>query len=417
MAGETASVSRTSSDRTHRNTLSVGPRLVCRWSQATVVPDHNSSFPPATPPTDVIPADAKVSPLVDAITVPDGAAAVIEIRHAATDALVTGGTLNGLKVQGGRIIDPVTNNPPVWTFQATHVLWDPWDKPFYYFKARVDSLSLTGETTRDFTNQAAQCLRLLYSHLCVCDQIADTPAGGGLSTAAEMAEIAGILAAQTNHVVIQQPFNQANVPVNLWGSVMRNTYCYHHASHGDVVCAAPGDAGTQFNSDNDSNPTVCPNNAADPGRSVLVLGNTNLGGAEVNQAANVPSVPKYLVYIDTCVAGWEPSFANAFTSRGTRNVLAFKKYIPDGDARQMARDFYNKWSGTHKCNPEKIPDVFFDVGAPYYDSMRPILYGAGGGPITGSGGGLSPLATAAIIVGAVAAAALIGLAAYELLKK
>lgn len=95
-------------------------------------------------------------------------------------------------------------------------------------------------------------------------------------------------------------------------------------------------------------------------------------------------------------------------------MIAFRKFIPDGDARQMARNFYNKWCGVHKCDPSKIPEVFFDVGAPYYGSMRPILFGAGGGAII-DGGGLSAGEIAGIIIGAVAAAALIGLAVVALL--
>ena len=102
-------------------------------------------------------------------------------------------------------------------------------------------------------------------------------------------------------------------------------------------------------------------------------------------------------------------------ARGTRNVIAFRRTIPDDEAPQMARKFYTRWANTYKLNPEKIPECFFKSGADHYSNMKPILYGAGGGAIQDSG--LSPLAIAAIVVGAVVAGALIGLAVYSLLKK
>jgi hypothetical protein len=171
--------------------------------------------------------------------------------------------------------------------------------------------------------------------------------------------------------------NAANVPVRNWGSVIRNTYAYHHASHGNVV-----DRNNPANWLNDPTNKNPPD--PQPGgnwRSVVVLGSTDFGDTETRRKADVPSVPRYLVYMDTCVAAWERSLGEAFIARGTRNYLAFRCYIPDGDARAMARNFYKKWGNSYQFNPSKIPAVFFDTGAPYYRSMRPVLMGAGGGAI------------------------------------
>jgi hypothetical protein len=147
-----------------------------------------------------------------------------------------------------------------------------------------------------------------------------------------------------------------------------------------------------------------------------VVGRSFFGAKEIKDSTNIPSVPKYLVYLNTCAAGWEPSLGKAWVGRGTRNVIAFRKYIPDGDARQMARDFHKKWSNTHKNNPEKIPEVFFDVGSAYYKTMKPVLFGKGGGKIKDPDAGLSPLATAAIVIGALVLGAAIGFAVYKILK-
>ncbi|HEV8378849.1 MAG TPA: hypothetical protein VGP99_08355 [Tepidisphaeraceae bacterium] len=345
------------------------PTITVRWSKQRVTPNHNNAFPPVTPPTDVVPDEALVQMIVETTNVPDGTEAVIEIRHAISDAHVDDGSYDELEVQGNRVVDPDTGEAPEWWFDDEGV-YETWNKPFFYFRCTLNYRGLQAETPR----AEAQALRVLYWHLCISDAIADSPGGGGLTTQPEMREIAGIMGRVANTRVLQQVFNQRNVPVNLWGSVIRNTYAYHQASHGDVVDRTTA---AQLNDGNNNPPTVAVGNW----RSVIVLGNTNLGDAEISNTSNCPSVPRYLIYMDTCVAGWEPSFANAALNRGTRNFLAFRCYIPDGDARQMARDFYNAWCGTHQCDPTKIPDVFFRVGAPYYSSMRPILYGAGGGAI------------------------------------
>jgi len=190
-----------------------------------------------------------------------------------------------------------------------------------------------------------------------------------------MNEIAQLLRL-SHHRVYRRAFNQNNVPVNLWGSVLRNTYAYHHASHGDIF-----DFARNRSLNTNANPPTTP---VGSWKSAVVLGQTWFGEAQVKQTGNVPSVPRYLVYMDTCVAGWEPSLGNAFIGRGTQNYIAFRMYIPDGDARSMARRFYRKWARVHRCDPSKIAPVFWDVGAPFYNSMRPILMGAGGGHITGS---------------------------------
>lgn len=353
------------------------PTIEAKWSKSEVTPDHNSSFPPASAPTDTVAEEAKVKLLVKTTEVPDGTGASITI-YSHVGAPVE--SLGELEVKGGKVVDKSSGAEPEWVFQAEHQPWTPYDTPFFYFRVSVNFKGLEAETPSDPEKQEQQCLRVIYWHACVSDTRADN--NDGLTTGAEMAEIAGILGKGKHHKVLQQGFNQRNVAVNLWGSVLRNTFAYHHASHGDIVDRSTGaqlDAGNQ-------NP---PRNAVGNWRSVICLGRTDLGDAEVSSEPDVPSAPRYLAYLDTCVAGWEPSFANAFINRGTQNVIAFRMYIPDGDARKMARDFYKKWCNTHKCDPDKIPVVFFEAGAPFYRSMRPVLFGQGGGAIK------SPLGQAA----------------------
>jgi hypothetical protein len=344
-----------------------------RWSKPKVMPVHNSTFPPATPPTDVIPEDCKVQLLVDTQGVPDGTPARIEVLHAQSGAVISHGELDNLEVRGDQVVQPDTGARPEWTFEAKHGPWEVWDKPLFYMVAHVGD-SQQGESPHDLDTED-DLLRVCPVLVTISDAIADTPAGGGLTTRDEMCEIGNIEKLDPARGISSVPFNQANVPTALWGSVIRNSYAYHQTSHGDVRCRIDGD---QFKSNAAGDaPTVCPNDPTHAGRSVLFIGDTPIGDAETSDVAAVPSVPRYLVYINTCVAGWEPSFANVFLARGTRNVIAFQKYIPDNDAREMARQFYRKWTQVFRCDPEKIPEVFASVSPPFIGSMKPVLFGDG----------------------------------------
>ncbi len=354
------------------------PTIKAQWAKERVTPDHNSKWPPATPPTDTVPDEAKAEMVVDTTDVPDGTKATITIYQCSFEWAVAGGTISGLEIKGNKVVDPATGKRPFFVFSRDNGILVPWDMDLYYFQVTVDYMGLSAETEKDSKKKEKKCLRVMWYHMNVADAIADTPAGGGLTTAAEMREIKGIMDGKKHDKSGKQAFNLANVAVNLWGSVLRNTCCYHHASHGDIVDRTTG---AQLNAGGLNPPT----NALGNWRSVIILGSTALGDVEVSQVANVPSTPKHLAYLDTCVAGWEPSFAQAIISRGTQNVIAFRNYIPDGDARAMARKFHKKWIKTHNGDPDKINTVFFDVAAPYYNSMRPVLFGYAGGAIVPGG--------------------------------
>jgi hypothetical protein len=326
--------------------------------------------------------------VVDSQGVPDGTPARLEILNAQSGTVVSGGALDKLEVRGDQVVSPDTGKRPEWTFEAKNDPWEIWDIPLFYMVAHVGDRP-PAESPHDLSNEE-DLLRVCPVLVTICDAIADTPAGGGLTTRDEMNEIGNIEKLDPARGIYSIPFNQANVPIPLWGSVIRNSYAYHQTSHGDVRCRIDGD---QFNSSPDDSPTVCPNDPTHPGRSVLFIGDTPIGDAETANVTDVPSVPRYLVYINTCVAGWEPSFANALLARGTRNVIAFQKYIPDDDAREMARQFYRKWTQVFRCDPEKIPEVFYSVSPAYAGSMRPVLFGDGA---AGAGAGASAGLAAAL---------------------
>ncbi|XVJ58011.1 MAG: hypothetical protein HEQ23_00890 [Tepidisphaera sp.] len=354
------------------------PTLTVRWSKARVPPVYNKNFRPTTPPTDEIPDECKVEMIADTTDVPDGTTASIQVYQCWFDYSVPGASFPDLEVRGGRVIDPATGERPIMTFTHDNYIYQPWDKDVYYFRCNVDFEGLEADTPSDADTQEAQCLRVMWFHMCAADSIADTPAGGGLTTNAEANEIKGIMDAKQHHKAAKHAFNARNPPTNIWGSWIRNTYCYHHASHGDIVDRTTG---AQLNA-GAANP---PRNRVGNWRSVIIIGSKAIGDAEVSDTDACPSVPKYLAYLDTCVAGWEPSFAHAWISRGTQNVIAFRMYIPDGDARAMARRFHRKWIGTHNGDPSKINETFFEIGSRYYWTMRPVLFGMNGGEIIRGG--------------------------------
>ncbi|WP_418315122.1 hypothetical protein [Piscinibacter sakaiensis] len=344
------------------------PTLKVRWSKPWVTPDHNSGWPPATPPTDVVPEEAKVELIGETTNVPDGSTASMTIHLCHSGAQVKEGQFNDLVVQGGKVVDPATGKPPEWVFDASHDIWRTWNRPFYYFKCSVNYKGLNEETPKDFTGQRAACLTLKYWHPCVAES----------STLAGVLPEANAVAAVLNGVRHSKAQVQNLTVVGIgrpdWGSLLRNSYVFHMASHGNVLKRSDN-SGIGVNDPGESTYTKS------EWRSIVhITPVPRFGDAQIKAAANVPSVPRYLFYSSTCLTGWEPSFANAMIGRGTRNVLAFRRTIPDAEAPLLADKFYKRWA-TYKLNPAKIPDCFFATAADHYTSMKPILYGAGGGQI------------------------------------
>lgn len=390
------------------------PTIRARWSKSEVTPDHNSAQPPATPPTDTIPEEAKVILEVDTTEVPDGTAATIEIHQCVTDTAVPDGTLRHLEVRGNRVVDTDSGDRPVWVFEARHRPWDPWNIPYYYFSVTVDYRGLRAATMRDYEGAESLCLRVKYWHVCLSES--GSLAGVLPETAAvkQILEGLGHSKADTPDYKITGTPRRPWPALNIYGSHIRNTYVFHQASHGDCNHRTTGRSalGPPHNY---SDP---PDDIPDPAnwRGTETFGPRGLfGDTEIQNTTDVPSVPRYLWYASTCLTGWNSSFADALIARGCRNVIAFRRTIPDADAPELAKKIYRKWVNTYRLDPEKIPDCFWAYAGDYYDSMRPVLFGPGGGRATGSSG-LSPLAVVGIVIAAVAVGVLIGVALYSLLK-
>jgi len=363
------------------------PTLKVRWSKHWVTPDHNSSWPPASAPTDVIPEEAKVELIGETTNVPDGTAATMTISHCQSDMDVPDGAFTELEVRGGKVLDKETGKPPVFVFDASHKMWDIWSRPWFRFRCDVAYEGLSEATPRDYAKQAAACLRVRYWHVCFAET------GDLTGVLPEANNVSGILngVAHSNAMVQATPVK--NTPLPDYGSTLRNTYAFHQASHGNAL----------KRSDNsgmpDSDPGETKYNKAEWRSIVHITPSPRFGDAQIGTEAAVPSVPRYLYYSSTCLTGWEPSFAEAMMARGTDYVLAFRVTIPDAEAPDLARKFYTRWAG-FKLDPSKIPDCFFATAQDHYKNMKPILYGAGGGAIKPPPGILESIGNALSDLGA-----------------
>ena len=380
--------------------------LKVKWSKPKVTPDHNSSWPPSTPPTDTIPEEAKVQLIAETTNVPDGTTARIVIMRCKTHTAIPDGVIANLVVRGGKVVDPKTGKPLEWVFEDKHSPWASWEAPYFYFVCSVDYQNLVEETPSDYTSKESSCLRVKYWHQCIAADDPNSPLAGVLP---ECNSVSALLNGVTESKSTARKLATPEISVAQFGSLLRNTYVFHQASHGNAL----------KRSDGSSIPD------ADPGetkyvksqwRSVVhITPHPRFGDVQIANKTRVPSVPKYLFYASCCLTGWESTFGSNMVARGTRNVVAFRRTIPDDEAQTMAKKFYQRWAGTYKLDPTKIPECFLKSGRDHYKNMKPILYGAGAAVIQAPS--LSPAAKAALAaLAGVLGGPLVGAAAWALLK-
>ncbi len=363
--------------------------IKAKWSKTEVLPRYRNV-------AGAIPDVCKVSLNVDLTNVPDGTKGVILVCHCASGSMVKNGRIP-CQVSGGKLVDAKTKKAPEFSFGPEQTPWDPHDQPFFFFKVSIQHQGLRFATPADLKD-GGQALRVKYYHVCVGDHWADV---GGLTTGAEASEIEGILSAVPHSEAHAAMAAEPSPTFAAWSRRMLGTYAYHHGSHGTCedritkafISVRPPPRGH-------GDPPQCP---VGNWRSVVVLSGASasdtdavLGDDELRDEKTFPEVPRYLAYLDCCLAGWEPSLGRAFRARGTQYVIAFRRTIPDGDARDMARRFHRKWAQTHKLDPAKIRDLFFEVGAPFFGTMRPVLIGWRWEPILDPAAGPVQKAVAAI---------------------
>lgn len=344
--------------------------LTARWSKSEVTPNHNSQWPPSDAPYDAVPEEAKVRMIADTTHIGDGTPATITIHHCLTDALIPEGVVDGLEVCGNQVVD---RYQPCGDFEASPNIvlcencahydavadrctgaspfgtgWTPpgrgraalvcpgyADKPFVqccncaHFEPSPTRPTLLGTCTSDAPWQGSTEQGAASRKLC-----------GSFSPSSEPMGLEPVTGGSLNSTACEEnPVTTAQ-----WGSLVRNTYVYHQTSHG----------------------------TAQNGGSIA-LGHVLIDAADVSDTAAVPSVPRYLVYLNMCLAGKKPDLAKAFINRGTYRVLAFRVSIDDNCSIAFAKDFYETWRD-YGFDPMKINQTFFETTAPYTEQLEPKLF-------------------------------------------
>lgn len=392
----------------------------CKWSKEMVTPDHNPTQADsaltnalalrlmwirdlAAPPGGVpLPEEGKVQALVELTNVPDDVEAEIEVYRCGSDEAIPDSKIAALTTKDNKVIDPDTGEPPLLAFQAAHCPWDPWDKPYFYFKTKISYQSLEAQSTSDREGKPKECLRLAYWVVALAGAKDLLP-----DTLNECNDLVGIVTKLDHCKATSRDYDYKIVPLDQFGSELRNTYAYIQSSHGNVQHRTDGtavDLKTMGDPPDKADPAVYRSTVS----MTTVVG--RFGDVQIRNTDDIVSVPRYLFYSSTCLTGWEPSFSEAMIERGCMYVLAFRRTIPNSEAPECSKKFFKLWVETYKMDPAKIPDCFDQVAPDHYDNMKPVLFSAAGERRGAPGGGLSAgeivaIVVAAVIVGAVVVAA------------
>ena len=381
-------------------TLVKSPEIVeCKWAKDEVYPVMNAGWPPKQAPYDDIPERCKAALLVRTKDVPDNTPVKITVhpcywnKKQELEALKDPEKLlDDLKVVGNRVVKGDTKHAPVWWFDARNKLWWPdWKTPFYYFKVSIEGQKLKDQTPNEvYIGRTAECLRLLYNHVGIADLIAETNCGGSLRITRDAAlwhktcskgikdQFSPLATLMESHKAYVHHFNQFKVLLEHWGSLVRNTYAYYQTSHG----TGPDQKVSKFFG-KDFSKTFTGGSAIMfgstwPGKghwNCLYRAGTKITASSVGQQNKVPSVPRFLAYLNCCLTAAEPSLVSSFINRGTKWVIGFEIPIGDTIARRTMKVFYDNWRDTG-YDPEEVKNVFrktFSTRRLMTD-MKPKLY-------------------------------------------
>lgn len=326
--------------------------------------------------------------------VPAGTAARIRIYNG--EALLL--TLADLVVRGDAIT--AAGVTPVWAASDDHGV--AWSQGRYTYEAEIDY----GGT-----------LRLRSGELKIVSMIGDL-GDPGLQARQELEELAAIVASVPGHMACLSYMNQ-DASVERWQGQIGRAFAYHHVSHGNLRCRQDtparcfADDGRRFLP---AYPWCCSTEAAriedlqhrydealeaavlaerQPGFADVVgrtarfddpehtfeavmqwvgVGNSStdvcLGATELADAAPV-QWPR-VVFLDSCMLGWERTLARCFIDHGAQYVIAFRCRVVGGDGVAMARAFYRSWAAAGLAL-DAVPAAFTAASAEN-PRAEPVLF-------------------------------------------
>lgn len=328
--------------------------------------------------------------------VPAGTAARIRI-YRGDDVLLT---LDDLEVRG----DAVTADGATPSWPRSEDFGVAWSQGRYTYEAEVDH---------------GAGLRLRSGELQIVSMIGDL-GDPGLQARQELEELAAIVAAVPGHMVCLSYMEQ-NASVERWQGHIGRAFAYHHVSHGNLRCQQHqparcfADDGRRFLP---AYPWCCSTELEriadmqtryDLALDAAVLAERQPGFADVVQqsarhddaehtfeavmqwvgvgdsstdvclgatelAAAAPVQWPRVVFLDSCMLGWERSLARRFIDNGASYVIGFRCRVVGGDGVAMARDFYRRWAAAG-LGLAAVPAAFAAASA---DNPRaePVLFTA-----------------------------------------
>ena len=352
------------------------PDFTPKWSREWVIPDNV-----------LMPGDVKVQMLVDS-TFPENRPAVdISVVRAWDDGAVPNLPIPLLKLSGRKVIKG-DGTRPSHKFTCKNAIWDKYDKLKYHFDCKIDQTS----------KRTAKELKVKRWHVQAIDMNPTEATAQLPFRRQEQANFNSAFSGRPDDVSKSKSFVAHSTAKDLFGSWMMNTYSFVYTGHGCVIC---GVCGMPYSSDDGDGSdaafgswTVCSRDASHGSpRSTYCIGEwaacthdatlppevSFFYAEHVRDEAIVASSPKYLVFSVACGGAFESSLYDSFIGRGTRYGIGFRKSTRCDWARDYAKSFFNKWVKVHKCDPDKIPDVFDGLQTTWEARLQPVLFGRVGG--------------------------------------
>ncbi len=242
-------------------------------------------------------------------------------------------------------------------------------------------------------------------------------AAAGLTDELEM-ELRGHLAAGFDKVNTKQFLKNGahDATFAAWRGLLADCDVYHHIGHGQIRCTrhkqsfevnvmykgllgnypwcCPEDTGRQSELDAISGSMQSAEHArkliAQAGKRARQLSSAEaahlaegylLFGAEeltIGPAdiARLDAAPRTLVYLSCCVGAWDEKLPMAFINKGTRYVIAYKRYADDRLSVATSMAFYAYWKQLGfavDAIPKAYKDIVLEVGY----QLHPALYELG----------------------------------------
>ncbi len=348
------------------------PDFKAKWAREWVIPENVLQA-----------ADAKAEMQVDSTYPEDRPSADIAVALSGDIFDVSGLNIPPLKLAAKKVVK-ANGARPVIQFGLKHGIWEKYDKLDYHFTATIDNTDRKTE----------KALKVKRWHVQAVDK---NPAEATAQLPFRNQESANFLssyAGAANDVANSHAFVAHNTSKSLFGSWLQNAFSAVYTGHGCVICGVcgqPYDSSNGTGSDADFGRwTTCPTDASHSRPvSTYCIGNwaacvsdatkpmevSFFHADHVGNESVLPSAPRYLMFSVACGGAFETSLYDAFVGRGTRYGIGFEKSTRCDWARDYAKSFFDTWVKTHKCDPDKIPDVFNGLQSTWEAKLQPVLFG------------------------------------------